>query len=84
MKTTYNSKTIEIKPNNDGQLSLYIWVFDSELPTLYQPFYPDTSPWGSENEALEWAKIWIDALEDADAPQPKSGPNDDSEVIQKI
>lgn len=59
-----NRYTYTIDENNA------ILVFDSELPNedgsanLYQPFHPGKNgePWGSKEEAEEYAKYWIEQL----------------------
>jgi len=51
----------EIDENNE----IRIWDLDNpnelDAPFLYQPTWPDMTPWGSREEAESWALAFIDS-----------------------
>lgn len=54
----------------DETNAVRIWnAADAEdaAPFLFQPDWPDTTPWASEEEAREWATTYIEALDDPES-----------------
>lgn len=58
--------------------SVKVFYEDSELPSLYQPHWPNNTPWASAEEAEDWAKLYVASLENEDAPFPPNGPREDA------
>lgn len=56
--------TYEIDENN----AVRIWSLRKPLPgnapSLFQPSWPDQTPWASKEEAENWAKAFIECRED--------------------
>lgn len=50
-----------------------IFYADSDVPSLFQPDYPDMTPWESVEEATEWAELYIASVEDEAAPYAPIG-----------
>lgn len=44
-------------------------------PIIYQPYWPNSTPWSNESEASEWARLCILSIEDPVAPYAPAGPN---------
>lgn len=55
----------------DEQNAVRIWNTDApngeDAPFIYQPDWPDTTPWGSREEAAAWAELFIESLTNPDA-----------------
>jgi hypothetical protein len=60
-----------IDPNN---FAVKIFVSGQELPIVYQPDWPNATPWSSATEAELWAQLCIQSIVDADAPYAPLGP----------
>lgn len=43
-------------------------------PIIYQPDWPNGSPWSSKQEAETWAGLCILSIEDPNAPYAPAGP----------
>ena len=69
MKATYQveKETFAIRVYYDG----------SDIAGLYQPHWPDLTPWSSMEEATEWAKMFVESIEEDAAPFPPNGPNEE-------
>lgn len=80
--TEYQSKRIEIKSDEQGNGALYVWLTNNEAPDVYQPTWPDGTPWKDETEMVTWAKVLIDSIDKPDAPQP--GPNPGMPTIAPV
>lgn len=46
---------------------------DSDVASLYQPNFPDQTPWESSEEAAKWAELYIASIEDESAPYAPIG-----------
>lgn len=47
---------------------------DSDVPSLFQPDWPDMTPWADKAEAEAWAQLYIASIEDESAPYAPTGP----------
>lgn len=57
----------------EGTFAVRVYQDGSDVPSLYQPDYPDTTAWESAGEAEEWAKLYIASVEDPAAPFAPAG-----------
>lgn len=60
----------EIEPET---FAVRIFYPGADAPSLYQPDYPDQTPWESAEEAETWAKLYIASIEDESAPYAPIG-----------
>ena len=60
----------EIDPTT---FAVSIFYPESDVAALFQPDYPDQTPWESAAEAEEWAKLYIASIEDENAPYAPIG-----------
>lgn len=51
-----------------------IYMEGSSQAIIYQPDWPDGTPWSSKEEAEIWAQLCIQAIVDDSAPYAPSGP----------
>lgn len=80
----------EIAPQT---FAVQVFSLDSAIPVLYQPDYPDGTPWESTEEASAWAELYIASIEDKTAPhapvgrglpgEPKLTPEQIAEIEEK-
>lgn len=48
---------------------------DSQVePVIFQPDWPNGTPWASKNEADTWAQLCIESIENPNAPYAPAGP----------
>lgn len=48
---------------------------DSQIePVIFQPDWPNGTPWVSKNEAETWAQLCIASIENPNAPYAPAGP----------
>jgi hypothetical protein len=52
-----------------------IFEGENELPIIFQPDWPDMTPWANKEEAESWAQQWILSREDDSADWPGSTPS---------
>lgn len=45
-----------------------VYQDDATVPFLFQPDYPDTTPFADRAEAEEWVRLYLLSLTDEDAP----------------
>lgn len=57
----------------EGTFAVRVYQDGHDIPSLYQPDYPDTTPWESAEEAENWAKLYIASIEDEAAPYAPIG-----------
>ena len=50
-----------------------VFIDTQEAPTLYQPDYPDGTPWESAAEAESWVQLYVASVTDPDAPYAPNG-----------
>jgi hypothetical protein len=50
----------------DNNNAVSIFIEGQEDPTIFQPTWPDGTPWANEAEATSWAEVYISSLEDPD------------------
>ena len=60
----------------EGTHAVRVWYPDSDAPSLLQPDWPNTTPWASRAEAQAWADLYVESLEDTDAPYAPNGPGE--------
>lgn len=63
--------TYTVDPNN---YAVRIYVENRDEPIIYQPDWPNATPWSSSTEAELWAQLCIQAIVDNDAPYAPAGP----------
>lgn len=52
----------------EGTNAVRVFYPDSEVASLFQPDWPDMTPWADRAEAAAWAELYIASIEDEDAP----------------
>lgn len=57
-----------------GTNAVRVYYPDSDVASLYQPNYPDGSPWIDADDANAWAQLYIASVEDEEAPFAPNGP----------
>jgi hypothetical protein len=51
-----------------------VYYPDSDAPSLYQPDWPDGTPWSSKDEAKNWAEHYIEHLENPETVELTNTP----------
>jgi hypothetical protein len=59
-----------------GTNAVRIFYPDADAPSLFQPDWPDQTPWRDTAEATTWAQLYIASVEDEDAPFAPTGPGE--------
>jgi hypothetical protein len=59
---------------NEETNAVSIFYPDSDVASLFQPDWPDETPWADAAEAEAWAQLYIASVEDEDAPFAPTGP----------
>ena len=59
---------------DSSSFAVSIFASGVDRPVIYQPDWPNNSPWGSSTEAELWAQLCIQSMEDSNAPYAPSGP----------
>jgi len=59
----------------DEGFAIRIWDGKGDAPFLYQPSWPDNSPWGTRAEAEFWAESYINMAIDFRNGRPGEGPD---------
>lgn len=54
--------------------AINIFTEGKEQPIVFQPDWPNGTPWGSSTEAELWAQLCIQAIVDDNAPYAPAGP----------
>ena len=57
-----------------GTNAVRVFYPDSDAPSLFQPDWPDQTPWADAAEATAWAQLYIASVEDENAPYAPTGP----------
>lgn len=52
----------------EGTNAIRVFYPDSDVASLFQPTWPDQTPWADANEAESWAQLYIASVEDEEAP----------------
>lgn len=52
----------------EGTNAVRVFYPNSDVASLYQPDWPDQTPWADAAEAAAWAELYIASIEDEDAP----------------
>lgn len=52
----------------EGTNAVKVFYGDSEVPSLYQPHWPNGEIWADAAEADAWAKLYIASVTDESAP----------------
>jgi hypothetical protein len=52
----------------EGTNAVRVFYPDADAPSLFQPDWPDQTPWADATEAAAWAELYIASIEDEDAP----------------
>jgi hypothetical protein len=66
----------EIDENN----AVHMWVNTQEEPFIFQPDYPDGSPWADTDDAIAWAEAKVAELSDINKPMAPSFPGEKPQV----
>jgi hypothetical protein len=48
--------------------AIRVYYDNSDVPGLFQPEWPNGEPWANREEAEEWAKLFIDVMENQILP----------------
>lgn len=67
---------------NPDTLELYMWDGINEEPFLYQPDYPDTTPWGTYEAVEAWAIAKVEELTNPDS-EYVAGPSALAPVVKR-
>lgn len=59
---------------NENPLEVYIFDSENPIPIIYQPNWPNSTEWGSYNDAENWAQLCILSITDPEAPYAPAGP----------
>ena len=59
-----------------GTNAVRVFYPDSDAPSLFQPDWPNQTPWTDTAEATAWAQLYIASVEDEDAPFAPNGPGE--------
>lgn len=59
---------------DDTTFAVRIYTEGQSDPIIYQPDWPNSTPWASHTEAELWAQLCIQAIVDDDAPYAPAGP----------
>jgi len=59
-----------------GTNAVRVFYSDSDTPSLFQPDWPNQTPWRDTAEATAWAELYIASVEDEDAPFAPNGPGE--------
>jgi hypothetical protein len=62
----------ELDENN----GINIFEEGNEIPVIYQPHWPDGTPWADAAEARSWAEIKIAEITDPEAPLAGNSPSE--------
>jgi hypothetical protein len=57
--------------------AVFVYYDDSDIPGLYQPDWPNGTPWSDAKEARQWAEMFIESIEIEEAPHAPSGPGEE-------
>lgn len=60
----------------DKDNAVWIYAEGNDVPVVFQPDWPDTTPWANKAEAKAWAEAWITAMTDVTAPIPGNNPSE--------
>ena len=52
----------------EGTNAVRVLYPDSDVPSLFQPDWPDMTPWADADEAEAWVQLYIASVEDENAP----------------
>jgi hypothetical protein len=63
--------TYTVDPND---FSIKIYASGQNEPIVYQPDWPNSTPWSSAAESALWAQLCIQSIVDTDAPFAPAGP----------
>ena len=58
----------------EGTNAVRVFYPDADAPSLFQPDWPDQTPWTDAAEAEAWAQLYIASVEDEDAPYAPISP----------
>jgi hypothetical protein len=59
-----------------GTNAVRVFYPDADAPSLFQPDWPNQTPWTDAAEAEAWAQLYIASVEDEDAPFAPNGPGE--------
>lgn len=51
-----------------------VFYDESTVPSLYQPHYPDGTPWADVDDATAWAELYVASVVDESAPYAPNSP----------
>lgn len=61
----------------DNNNAIRMWHDGEEVPFLFQPDYPNGTPFADKADAENWAKAKMTELEDINAPEAPSFPGEE-------
>lgn len=66
------SNRYEIAGPEEG-FAIRVYYDDADVAGLFQPCYPNGTPWDSAEEATAWAEMFVESVEVEDAPFAPGG-----------
>jgi hypothetical protein len=60
----------------EGTNAVRIWYDGEDVPSIFQPDWPDVTPWSSAEEAAQWAELYIASVVDEAAPYAPNSPGE--------
>lgn len=61
----------------EGTHAVRVYYDGADVPGLYQPDWPNGTPWESAEEASEWAEMFIESMDVEEAPFAPGGPGEE-------
>jgi hypothetical protein len=61
----------------EGTHAIRVYYDGANEPGLYQPDWPNGAPWESAEQAAEWAEMFIESIEVAEAAFAPGGPGEE-------
>lgn len=61
----------------EGTNAIRVFYNDSDVPSLFQPHYPNGEAWADAADATAWAELYVASVLDADAPYAPNGPGEE-------
>ena len=60
----------------EGTNAVRVFYPDADVASLFQPDWPNQTPWADAAEAEAWAQLYVASIEDEDAPFAPNGPGE--------
>jgi len=60
----------------EGTNAVRVFYPDADVPSLFQPNWPNQAPWADAAEAEAWAQLYVASVDDEAAPYAPTGPGE--------